>query len=174
MNSKKISSALFLVYSLTLCAFGIIGTAFADEGTEPSQQEKVSSPVPNPLEKPEHSSCFSLRIWELVPSEEGINFSQEEQKNAWDISLANSPNPFNANTIVSIKVPRGTSLELRLVIYSLLGKKIETLFEGKVYENISLRWEPGKNGREVSSGMYVAVLSSQERILGATRMLLIK
>jgi len=67
--------------------------------------------------------------------------------------LPNYPNPFNGNTSISISVSEGS--DINLSIYDLLGRKVETLFSGRLQPGThQFSWESGDN----PSGVYFARL----------------
>ncbi|HGY56958.1 MAG TPA: T9SS type A sorting domain-containing protein [Caldithrix abyssi] len=73
----------------------------------------------------------------------------------------NFPNPFNPSTTLTFDVP-GTKERIDLIVYDLLGKKVKTLFSGKLNRGrFQQKWD-GRNeaGLEMPSGVYFAVLKS--------------
>ena len=65
------------------------------------------------------------------------------------------PNPFNAATTISYRLPRTRAV--RLVIYDLLGQKVRTLLDGSAAPGTHCaRWD-GRDDRgvEVGSGVYI-------------------
>ncbi len=73
----------------------------------------------------------------------------------------NFPNPFNPSTTLTFDVP-GTRERIDLIVYDLLGKKVKTLFSGKLNRGrFQQKWD-GRNeaGLEMPSGVYFAVLKS--------------
>jgi hypothetical protein len=82
-----------------------------------------------------------------------INYSNEIP-NGFELSQ-NYPNPFNPNTVFKFKVPYESNV--RLVVYDVNGKNIETLveenFKAGVYE---YQWV----GTKYSSGVYFYNLST--------------
>jgi len=82
--------------------------------------------------------------------------------------LPNYPNPFNAGTTISYSLPENSVVTLD--IYDILGRKIQTLFEGnQPAGNHSLIW----NADNFSSGVYFYKLTSGEMQL-SNKMILIK
>lgn len=67
-----------------------------------------------------------------------------------DFSLyQNYPNPFNPSTKIRYEIPTATKVTIK--IYSILGKEVETLFEGeRLPGKYSLEW----NAKNYSSGVY--------------------
>ncbi len=91
------------------------------------------------------------------------------------VSLSqNTPNPFNAQTVISFALPQ--SAFVRLEVYNILGQKVRTLSETQMKAGKhSAIWD-GKDssGREVSSGIYLYCLKTDGEILRAKKMLLLK
>ena len=67
----------------------------------------------------------------------------------------NYPNPFNSSTTIPIFLPEGR--EVSLEIYTVLGEKVRTLFEGRIEPgNHLLKWDGADDrGGKLSSGVYV-------------------
>jgi hypothetical protein len=89
------------------------------------------------------------------------------------LTLTNFPNPFNPETTIRYNLPR--SSHVTITIYSLLGQKIITLFDGKkAAGNYSIKWD-GKNelGRVVPSGIYVYKLEDG-KVTQDKRMILLR
>lgn len=69
----------------------------------------------------------------------------------------NYPNPFNASTTISYSLPKPS--DIRIEIYDILGRKVETLFSGaQAAGNHAINWNPGN----VSSGVYYYRVESEE------------
>jgi hypothetical protein len=61
----------------------------------------------------------------------------------------NYPNPFNASTTISYSLPQPANI--RIEIYDILGRRVETLFSGpQVAGEHTINWRPG----DISSGIY--------------------
>ena len=86
----------------------------------------------------------------------------------------NYPNPFNPSTQISFDVPNGTEL-VRLNIYNILGKKVNTLLNNIVNPgHHTLEWNAKDNeGNPVASGIYFYELSSST-FTARKKMLLIR
>ncbi|MEA3501109.1 MAG: T9SS type A sorting domain-containing protein [Candidatus Marinimicrobia bacterium] len=71
----------------------------------------------------------------------------------------NWPNPFNAETTIKFKL--FSKKEVSLVIYNILGEKIKVIYQGEQgIGEYFFTWDGmDKNRKEVSSGVYFAVLS---------------
>lgn len=74
----------------------------------------------------------------------------------------NYPNPFNAGTTFRFDVKSGSGA-IKLKIFDVRGREIKTLFSGtKEPGTYTVRWDGGDDsGRQVSSGLYLAVLKSK-------------
>lgn len=73
----------------------------------------------------------------------------------------NYPNPFNPSTTISFDVPKYSG-ELSLVVYDILGRKVNTLFSGPINAGrFQFTWN-GKSaaGINVPSGIYFAVMQT--------------
>ncbi|MFP4458251.1 MAG: T9SS type A sorting domain-containing protein [Candidatus Zixiibacteriota bacterium] len=96
------------------------------------------------------------------------NIQENEIAVPEDITVDIAPNPFNPITSINVKL--ANTAETVLEIYDINGKKITTIFEGKL---------PAGNhifdfdGRELSSGIYFANVKTNEDII-SMRMILIK
>ena len=72
----------------------------------------------------------------------------------------NYPNPFNAETIVSYELKQDANIQLSIL--NLSGKEVITLVNERKTRGLHKTQWDGKNnyGKEVSSGIYIAVLKS--------------
>ena len=80
----------------------------------------------------------------------------------------NYPNPFNPVTVIPVTLPE--ALDVRIVIYDILGRQVKLLYDGPLAEGRHwLRWD-GQNDRldQVSSGIYLyrAILGNRMKIQG--------
>jgi len=68
----------------------------------------------------------------------------------------NHPNPFNPQTTISFQLNNTSPLEVRLLIYDLLGKNIKTLVNNKLSAgSYQVKWDGlNSNGKQVISGIY--------------------
>lgn len=76
--------------------------------------------------------------------------------------LANHPNPFNRATELTYRLPWTATVDL--IIYDLLGRRVQTLISGQVQAPgfYRMRWNGRDDqGRPVASGMYLAQLAGQ-------------
>jgi len=80
----------------------------------------------------------------------------------------NYPNPFNPETMIPVTLPE--ALDVRIVIYDILGRQVKLLYDGPLAEGRHwLTWD-GQNDRldQVSSGIYLyrAILGNRIKIQG--------
>ncbi|MFX0136607.1 MAG: FlgD immunoglobulin-like domain containing protein [Candidatus Hodarchaeota archaeon] len=68
----------------------------------------------------------------------------------------NYPNPFNPQTTISFQLNNTSPLQVRLLIYDLLGKNIRTLVNNKLsVGSYQIKWDGlNSNGKQVISGIY--------------------
>ena len=85
----------------------------------------------------------------------------------------NYPNPFNPTTTLQVAVPRYSSVTV--AIYDITGKRVNTLFSGKLNKGYHTYTWNGKNaqGQVVPSGIYFATMRSGN-VLQSIKMMLIK
>ncbi|RMG25937.1 MAG: T9SS C-terminal target domain-containing protein, partial [Methanobacteriota archaeon] len=88
----------------------------------------------------------------------------------------NYPNPFNPTTTIRFDIPTLSEMDVvpvALNIYTITGQKVRTLFDGVVEPGVhELVWDgTSDNGRQLSSGVYIAVLTS-EQLQKSIRMIL--
>jgi len=89
----------------------------------------------------------------------------------------NFPNPFNEITNITFMIPDIwlNGVEVDLVVYTLLGQKVRTLFRGRrFYGDFTIKWD-GRNdhGVMVSSGIYLYLLRARGQQI-VKKMFLIK
>jgi hypothetical protein len=88
-----------------------------------------------------------------------------ESKDASSDSLVQVfPNPFNSQTILQVRLPKGmTNQDVTFKIYNTLGQLIYTFNVSKLddhhYEQFTWRGVTNKNG-PIASGIYFAILST--------------
>jgi len=78
--------------------------------------------------------------------------------------IKNYPNPFNATTKIKYKIPKSTNSQtsnVKLIIYNILGKEIETLVNE---EQKTGEYEAVFNGSNLASGIYFVVLKADSKI----------
>jgi hypothetical protein len=86
----------------------------------------------------------------------------------------NFPNPFNPSTMVSVLVPNGNNVALR--VYDALGREVRILFDGRLPAGRHfVEWD-GRDGRgsRVSSGVYYCRLTSNQGEHQMLKMVLLK
>jgi len=68
----------------------------------------------------------------------------------------NYPNPFNPQTTISFQLNNTSPLQVRLLIYDLLGKTIKTLIDNELSAgSYQIKWDGlSSNGKNVISGTY--------------------
>lgn len=80
----------------------------------------------------------------------------------------NHPNPFNASTLISYSLPQAS--DVKIAIYDLLGRRIETLLQSRQPAGYhQVKWDAGAN----SSGLYFYRIQAGE-YSEARKMLLLK
>ncbi len=74
----------------------------------------------------------------------------------------NYPNPFNSSTTIRYELPEAQAI--KLTIYDIVGKEVMTLIgERQAAGNYSIKWDgKNKNGKEVSSGIYLVQLKARK------------
>ena len=85
----------------------------------------------------------------------------------------NYPNPFNPSTVIAFSLKADT--DVTLVVYSILGNKVATVYSGRAGRGShEFEWN-GKNdsGIAVASGIYLYRLEAGENFL-TRKMLLLK
>jgi len=95
-----------------------------------------------------------------------INSGSEFTQYAYKYILyPNYPNPFNSATTIKVDVII-PGLFLELNIFDLLGRKVKTLFSGRLNQGTHLFPWNGKNdeGLDLSSGVYFYFLKSRKTI----------
>ena len=109
----------------------------------------------------EHEVPFFLRIFN--PIDAGDELDNPNTPDGFAL-YQNRPNPFNPETRISYYLPK--SCNVKLTIYNVLGQTIKTFHQG--YQNAGMNtiiWDGrGKNGVELSSGIYFYRLEAGEFI----------
>lgn len=97
------------------------------------------------------------------------------------VSLTNYPNPFNPSTTISFNLTTEYKENTEIVVYNLKGQSVVTLsapmqsecIEGR--QSYSITWNgTDNNNKQVSSGIYFAILKSENRVLANRKMILLK
>jgi hypothetical protein len=93
------------------------------------------------------------------PIKQNPQFEQKLKETNFFLLGNNWPNPFNAETTIKFKL--FSKKEVSLVIYNILGEKIKVIYQGEQgIGEYFYNWNGlDENNREVSSGIYFAVLS---------------
>ncbi len=89
--------------------------------------------------------------------------------------MQNSPNPFNAGTVIPFEITQPDDADIRIVICDNLGREVYTQ---KIYASHQGRgcvaWDGSDHsGRAVSSGVYFYRLMINEKLVGAARSMVI-
>ena len=88
--------------------------------------------------------------------------------NPWeDIFLLNYPNPFSSKTTILFLLP--TDNKVKLEVYDLTGKLLETLFDGDVYKEQEYSVE--FDGAPYTTGMYIYKLTTNNNVATGKMML---
>ena len=76
--------------------------------------------------------------------------------------LQNFPNPFNASTVIRVRLPEAS--EITLSVYNLLGQEVRRLVDGEVEAGTHWVLWDGRNedGKPVGSGIYLYRLEAGE------------
>jgi hypothetical protein len=92
--------------------------------------------------------------------------TDRREQSAADSLLRAYPNPFNASTTLTIRLPRGTTaLESRMTIHNTLGQIVRKLDSSLLNDTETRRvvWDGrADNGQPVATGMYLFVLASPQ------------
>ena len=86
----------------------------------------------------------------------------------------NHPNPFNSGTVIRFDLPADG--EIDLMVYNLMGQKVDTLIDGsRQAGSYTLHWD-GRDGDglELASGVYVYRLRSGGQFVQTRRMALVR
>ncbi len=81
----------------------------------------------------------------------------------------NYPNPFNSNTVISVQLPAASDVKLK--VYDVQGRKIQTLVEKQLNPGV---YEYIFNGNNLSSGIYFYTLYVNDNLIETKRMTLLK
>ncbi len=90
----------------------------------------------------------------------------------------NYPNPFNPSTKINFDIPDKENgiANLSIIIYDLLGRKVKTLYSGKIAPgNYEIEWNGFNNLNQlVPSGIYVYQLTYNQQCLESRKMTLLR
>lgn len=87
--------------------------------------------------------------------------------------LQNYPNPFNPNTVIRYNIPKSEnyqSVSVRIIVYDLLGKLIETLVNKKHSPG---NYEINFDASELSSGIYIYKIIAED-FIDSKKMILLR
>lgn len=111
---------------------------------------KDSNPGPDLSNATNWRASFSIHG---SPGKDDLN-STEIKENNLPVNFVlsqNYPNPFNPSTLISFQIPRACSV--KLTVYDMLGREVETLVDGfKQAGNYLIEWNA--KDKPVSSGVY--------------------
>jgi hypothetical protein len=123
------------------------------------QSGKVNYPISN-LEDGPH--VLSLRVWDIYnnSSTAYLNFVVVSQNEMLVENLLNYPNPFISETnFVFNHNQSGQDLDVKIVIFSLDGRKIKTIetrINPEGYQSTPIKWDGrNDNGATIGKGFYV-------------------
>ena len=134
--------------------------------------------------------AFGLEIWEhwdraeifeetwMEPSEVVVSEEAMVYASSDFVLARNVPNPFNASTTISFRVPsseEGSAVEL--AIYNMSGQKVRTLLRGEVSEDrTTVTWDGRDSfGHPVASGTYIyRLLVDGGRLVADEKMCLLR
>ena len=104
-----------------------------------------------------------------IPGGKTVNLPHEFQL------FQNYPNPFNSSTVISYQAPERFRGKMEVSIYTVLGQKVKTLFNGTTLPGIhKITWDcRDETNIQLSSGIYIFELKGGENII-RKKMLLIK
>ena len=104
-----------------------------------------------------------------IPGGETVNLLEGFQL------FQNYPNPFNSGTVISYQVPERFRGKMEISVYTVLGQKVRTLFNGTTLPGIQkIIWDGrDETSTQRSSGIYIFELKGGENII-RKKMLLIK
>jgi hypothetical protein len=109
-------------------------------------------------------SLDGIFIDDIVIALAPVGVDDENENIPYSFKLnQNYPNPFNPSTQISFELDIESSVDL--IVYDLMGRKVQTLISGELPAgNYEVEWN-GKNdsGDEVSSGIYLYKLESENR-----------
>jgi hypothetical protein len=90
--------------------------------------------------------------------------------------VGNFPNPFNPGTTIRYQVPDGIHRSIRLTIVNIVGESVVTLVDREIAPgDHTVNWD-GRDGsgREAPNGVYLAVLSDDNRPMSMLRLIKVK
>jgi aminopeptidase N len=99
---------------------------------------------------------------------DGTGIDEEPRTPTDFMVVGNYPNPFNSSTVIKLELPEAG--QVRIDIFDILGKQIQTLYDGYMNAGHS---EVVWNGDKVSSGVYLYKVISGDRT-ATRRMIMVK
>jgi hypothetical protein len=105
-------------------------------------------------------SAYQARLWVISDHEITIDAPPARPELPHETKLHSAyPNPFNPSTILPLEL--STSSRVTLKIYNILGREVATVADGLMEAGYhELVWNSKSSDREVSSGIYFAVLTT--------------
>ena len=98
----------------------------------------------------------------------GTAVDEPRAKQSSEVTLASFPNPCNASTVLTVRLPQASTA--RLVLFDVLGRSVTVILERRL-EAGSYRFPVDM--RSLASGVYIAVLNVEDVRL-ATRLMLVR
>lgn len=145
----------FLIIAFLLYSF----SAFADEKAAPNYSQVGKNTIAENIIKPVNnlSQMLSMESDSLT-----IPDKSNDQEPAQFVMYQNSPNPFNAKTTISYKLPGETDVEL--MIYDADGQIVKILYRGiQSGGSHRIAWDgTDYQGRYCVPGMYIAHMQAGE------------
>lgn len=134
--------------------------------------ERNSEEVPSLVVwfRKESSNQISISLTDKLFTD--IEKEQELPSNKFGL-FQNYPNPFNPSTVIKFDIPE--LLEVRLDVYDVIGRKINTILgETKPAGSYSVEWNGKDNrGKRVTSGVYIYKLKAGD-FIDAKKMILLQ
>jgi len=109
----------------------------------------------------QHKVTDFLNQFSLYPPLPPDYFSSRNMESEKDenIKIYNTPNPFNTTTYICVKLPEAKTVNVK--IYNILGQLIKKIFDGRSQKGVNrYLWDgKDKNGKIVSSGLYIVIVT---------------
>ena len=117
----------------------------------------------------------SKREISIIVGNSDLVRSEAEKNLPTDIKVGpNYPNPFNPETIIPIELPK--AMDVKIVIYDILGRTIRTLYDGMMESGRHfVRWD-GKDagGAPTASGIYLYQMQTTNGMRSAHKIMLLR
>ncbi len=122
--------------------------------TADSLTVRVSTAVPGDTNEENDALVSFLRI---QTGDTGVEIDERGGTPPGFILKQNSPNPFNAETMISFEITGTGGSHASLTIYDMQGREIITLMDGHLTPGpYSITWDGSdRNGRKAASGTYI-------------------